>query len=168
MGLVDPAFEVGAGVDARRRVSLEIDDVGVGALVPAEEMVEADLVESRRRGVGRDVSTDALFRLVGAHDHGGGVPPDQALDAPLEIGTPRHQLLFVGGNRIDVGGVGGEGQLDAVLGGVEGQFTEQPRDFERTAALQHIIKGVEPLARLNGIELGGLFWGNVSHSNHQL
>ena len=58
--------------------------------------------------------------------------------------------------------------LYAVLGGVQGQLTEQPRDFDRTAALQHIIKGVEPLARLDGIELGGLFRGNVSHGNHQL
>src|SRR5262249_6870422 len=41
VGLVDAALEVGARVDAGRRVSLKEDDVAVAAVVPAEEMVEA-------------------------------------------------------------------------------------------------------------------------------
>jgi len=39
-------------------------------------------------------------------------------DPALDVGTARHQRLFVGRNRVDVGGIGGEGQLDAVLSGV--------------------------------------------------
>src|SRR5262249_53101560 len=46
--LGEPAFEEGASVDARRRVTLEIDLVPAARIVlPAEEPVEADLVERR-------------------------------------------------------------------------------------------------------------------------
>jgi hypothetical protein len=40
MVLVDAPLEVRARVDAGRRVALEEDDVGVGTVVPAEEMIE--------------------------------------------------------------------------------------------------------------------------------
>ena len=94
--LVDAAFEIRARVDARRRVPLEEDDVGVGAVVAAEEMIEADFVERGGRREGRDVPADAFFGLVRAHDHRGGVPADQALDPALEVGAAGHQHLVVG------------------------------------------------------------------------
>ena len=53
--------------------------------------------------------------LVGAHDHRQRVPADEALDAALDVVAARHQRLLVGGDRVDVGRVGGERQLDAVL-----------------------------------------------------
>ena len=43
------------------------------------------------------------------------------------------------------------------------QLAQQPRDFDRTAALQHIIEGVEPLARFDGVEIRCVFRSNVSH-----
>ena len=96
----------------------------------------------------------------------GRIPADQALDAALEVGAARHQRLLVGGNRVDVRRVGGEGQLDAVLGRVKRQLAKQPRDFDRAAALQHIIEGIEPFAGFDGIELCGIFRsGNLSHGN---
>ena len=143
MRLVDAPFEIRARVDAGRRVALEEDDVAVvgrfAFAAAAEEMVEADLVQRRRRREGRDVAADALFRLVRAHDHRRGVPADEALDAALEVRAARHERLLVGGDGVDVGGVGGEGQLDAVLAGVNGQLAEQAGDLCRAAALQHII-----------------------------
>ena len=51
----------------------------------AEEVVEADFVERRRRGVGRDVPADAVRVAVGAHDHRHRVPADEALDAALDL-----------------------------------------------------------------------------------
>ena len=164
--LVDAPFEIRARVDAGRGVALEEDDVAVVAVaVPAEEVVEADFVERRRRRERRDVAADALFRLVGAHDHRRGVPADEALDAALDLGAAGHQRLFVGGNGVDVGSVGGERQLDAVLAGVNRQLAEQPRDLCRAAALQHIIKRVEPFAGFDGVELRGVFRSDVSHGN---
>ena len=78
-------------------------------------------------------------------------------------GLPGISDLLVGGDRVDVGGVGGERDLDAVFGRVKRQLAQQARDFDRTAALQHIIKGIEPFARFDGIELRGIFGSRVSH-----
>ena len=85
------------------------------AVVAAEEMIEADFVQRRGRGIRRDVAADALLGLVGADDHRGRVPADEALDAALEVGAAGHERLLVGGDRVDVRRVGGERQLDAVL-----------------------------------------------------
>ena len=161
--LVEPAFEIGARVDAGRRVALEEDHVAVVAVVPAEEMIEPDFVERRRRREGGNVPADPFRRLVGAHHHGRRVPAHEALDPALEVRVARHQRLIVGGDGVDVGRVGRERQRDAALGRVEGQFAEQPGDFGRSAGLQHIIKRLEPLAGFNGIELRRVFRSNVSH-----
>jgi len=48
------------------------------------------------------------------------------------------------------------------------EITEQSLDFDRSAALQHIIEGIEPFTPLNGIDLGGILWGNISHRNSKL
>ena len=56
-------FEERARVDAGRGVALEVDDVAVAVVVlAAEEVVEPDFVQRRRRGVGRDVAADAVRR----------------------------------------------------------------------------------------------------------
>src|SRR5206468_3993899 len=115
MCFVDASLEIGAGIDAGRCMSLEEDHVAVATLVAAKEMVEADLVERRGGRIRRDVSADSFFGLVRAHDHRRRVPPDEALDPALEIRAARHEHLFVGGDRVDVGGFRGEGKLDAVL-----------------------------------------------------
>ena len=60
MLLVEPAFEIRPGVDARCGVSLEIDCVGIRAVVAAEEVVERHLVQRGRRRKRRDVSADAV------------------------------------------------------------------------------------------------------------
>src|SRR5207248_6654839 len=80
------ALDESAGVDARRRVAMEEDDVAVVVLALAlEEMIEADLVQRRRRCVGRDVPADAVLRLVRLDDHSERVPAHEALDAPLDL-----------------------------------------------------------------------------------
>ena len=73
--------------------------------------------------------------------------------------------LLVGRDGVDVRCVGGERQLHAVLSGVNRQLAEQPSHLARPAALQNVIKRVEPFARLDGIELRGVFRGNVTHTN---
>ena len=51
--------------------------------------------------------------LVGPHDHGHGVPADQALDAPLDLAVAGKGRLLVGRDGVDVGRVGRERHLDA-------------------------------------------------------
>jgi hypothetical protein len=51
---------------------------------------------------------------------------------------------------------------------VLGEIAEQALNLYRSTALQNIIKGVEPLTPFNGVKLGGILWGNVSHWNSRL
>src|SRR5205823_5590788 len=60
-------------------------------------------------------------------------------------------------------GAGAEWELDAVLPGVDGQFAEETGDLCGSAALQNIIKRVEPLARFGGVELRCVFGSDMSH-----
>ena len=98
--------------------------------------------------------SSALFAL---HDHRGGVPADEALDAPLDVGTARHQRLLLGGNGVDVRRVGGERELHAVLAGVNRQLAEQPRHFRRAAALEDVVERVEPLPGFEAVQLRRFF-----------
>ena len=85
-----------AGVHARGGVALEVDVVARRTVVlAAEEVVEANLVERRGTSERRQVTTDALGVLVGAHHHGRGVPADVGANASLDVlvaGEPR--LVF--------------------------------------------------------------------------
>src|SRR2546425_4752773 len=90
ISLAEPPFEEGPGVDAGAGVTLEEDLVARGAVVlAAEEVVEADLVQGRGRSVGGQVPADARVIVVGAHDHGHGVPAGHATDAELHGLVPR-------------------------------------------------------------------------------
>ena len=93
------AFEKRARVDARRRVSLEVDDVAVVIVALAlEEVVEPHFVERGGRGERRDVTADAVFELVGLDDHREGVPADEALDAALDLAAARERRLLCRGD----------------------------------------------------------------------
>ena len=100
---VEPALEEGPGVDAGGGVTLEVDLVaGRAVVLAAEEVVEADLVQRRRDGEGREVAADAVGRLVRLDDHHRRVPADERPDPPLDelvAGEPR---LGLAGDRVDV------------------------------------------------------------------
>src|SRR6516164_5496028 len=103
MFMAEPAFEVGAGVNAGRGVPLEVDLVAAPWRVgTAKEVVKADFVERRRRGVGRNVAADALVVLVRPDDHRHRIPADEALHAPLEVAVAGETRLSARGNRVDV------------------------------------------------------------------
>ena len=162
---VDAALEKRARVNAGRGMTLEEDDVGVRAVVPAEEVVEADLVERRGRGKRRNVAADSLVGLVGPTTIAAAFQRTMLLMRRSRSGLPGIRAWLVGGNRVDVGRVGAEGQLDAVLGRVQRQLAQQPGHLGRPTALQHIIQRVEPFARFDGVELRGIFGGDVSQGN---
>ena len=111
------------------------------------------------------MAADPFLGLVRAHDHCGSVPADQALDSALQVGAARHQRLIVGRDRVDVRGIGGERNLDAVFRRVERQLAQQALNFDRTAALEHIIKGIEPFAGFDGIEIRRVFGSYISHGS---
>ena len=159
-----PALEERARVDARRRVALEVDDVAVVVVALAlEEVVEPDFVERGRRRVGRDVAADALFELVGLDHHRQRVPAHEALDAALDLAAAWKRGLFCRGNGVDVGGVGGEGLLDAVPPRVVGQLAKQVADSGRAARLEHVIERLEPFAGFERFELRRVLRGSIPH-----
>ena len=162
-------FEERAGVDARRRVALEVDDVAFCAVVAAaEEVIEGHFVQRRRRGERRDVAADAVLDPVGADDHRHRVPADQALDAALDLAAAGIGHFFADVDGVDVGGVGGERQLDAVLLGVHAELTKQSSDAGRASMLEDVVERLEPLAGFERFEFAGIGWSSISHGSLDL
>lgn len=99
--LGDPPVEEGAGVDAGGGVALDVELVArsVG-LLPAEEVLEAGLVEPGRRGEGGDVAADAVLGAAG--HHGGRVPAVPCGDLGFHLLVARELGLGGGGDGVDV------------------------------------------------------------------
>ncbi len=163
--LRQPAFEVRARVDAGRGVALEEHQVAAVRMVgPAEEVVEAHLVERGRRGVGRDVPADAVGVLVGAHHHRHRVPAHQALHAALDLGAAGERRLLVGGDGVDVGGVGRERQRHALPAGVGLEVLQQLDDAFASSVLDDPLERVEPFLGFNGGDVLDVL-GSVRHGS---
>ncbi len=116
--LGEPALEERAGVHAGGGVALEEDLVAAaGVVLAAEEVVEADLVERRGRGVGRDVAADADAGALRPVHHDRGVPPDVGADAPLDVLVAGEPRLALGRDRVDVVGAAQARDADLALAG---------------------------------------------------
>ena len=113
LGLGEPSLEEGPGVDARRGVTLDEDLVAEASVALApEEVVEADLVERGRAGVGGEVAADALGAGVGPDHHGRGVPADVGPDPALLVLVAGEPRLGVGRDGVDVRGGDGGREVD--------------------------------------------------------
>ena len=162
----DATLEERAGVDAGRRVTLEVDDVAVVVVALAlEEVIQPDLVERRRRRIGRNVAADALFQLVRLDHHRQRVPAHQALDAALDFAAAGKRRLLGRGDGVDVGGVGGERWLDAAATGMILEERQEPGDPCRPSGLQHVIERLEPFPRLERFQLGRVLRGCATHAS---
>ncbi len=148
--LAEAPLQKRAGVQSRRGVPLEEDLVAqevLGARAP--EVVEADLPQRGRRGVGRDVPADARPLAVGPDDHRHGVPADDRLDAPLQLAVARVDRLLRDRDGVDVRRVGGERDADAALLGARLQHPQQLADPVGALLPQYIIERLAPLGVLD-------------------
>ena len=145
------AFQIGACVHARRGVRLEIDQVA--ALPGAEEMVEADLEQIRRRGVARDMAAELRVGAVRAHHHGKRVPAHHRRDAALELGVAGELRLLGERDRVLVGRVQHRRQRHAARPGVVEELPQQERGTLAAFGLHQRVEGVEPLAGFLGIRV---------------
>jgi hypothetical protein len=101
-------------------VTLDEDLIAAALGIPApEEVVEADLVERRRRRVRRDVPADPLVALVGPGHHHGRVPPDDLTDLALDLLVTGEVGLLLGSDRVDVVGRDHRRQADLAGAGVK-------------------------------------------------
>src|SRR5215831_10948500 len=97
----DTPLDKRARIDTWRCVPLKINRVTlefVGA--PAEEMIEAHLIQSSRRSISRNMPADIVFDAICAHYHGQRVPPNQALDAAFEFLISREKRLQARGDSV--------------------------------------------------------------------
>ncbi|MDT4845168.1 hypothetical protein FQZ97_791470 [compost metagenome] len=158
---VDAAFEEGAGVDARRGVALEEDQVAavlVGRRL--EEVVEADVVEGRRRREAGDVTAQVGVLQVGAHHHGQRVPAHQRADAAFHEQVAGHARFVGHRDGVAVRRGDGVGQLGATAGGQLAQAGHQVMRTIVTLAVEDGFQRVQPFLGFDGIDvLHGLLQG---------
>ena len=154
-----PLHQVGAGVDAGGGVTLDEQLVAATGMVLApEEVVVADLVEARGRGVRRDVAADLEALAVGGRHHHRGVPADQPADPALHLLVAGEPRLTLGRDGVDEVGAPQGGHAHLLL---TGALEEPEHDVARslpTVGVGQVVEGVEPLLGLLGIdvrELGG-------------
>ena len=82
-------------------------------VLPTQEVVEGDFIESGRRGKGGDMSADALVLLVGLDHHRHRVPADEAPDPPFDFEIPGVGRFLGGRDGVDVGSIEWRGDLGA-------------------------------------------------------
>src|SRR3954470_5649368 len=156
-------FKKSSRVNARRRVSLEVNDISIAALgTGSQEVVERHFVQGCRRSVGRNVTANAFLQLVGADDHGQSVPADQALDAALHLLTSRKGRLLAGWNRVLVRSGGGERKIYARgTASMQRELLQQPSGAVGPAFRQHIVERVKPLPSFQYFRSVGLGLSHV-------
>ena len=149
--VVEAAFEIGARVDTRRCVALEVDEVaGLIAVGSVEEMVEADLEQRRQRRIGGDVAADAGILLVLPMHHRHRVPADQALDAPLQVPIAGIGHFLVLGNGVQIGRHQLARSVDARLARATAKRRQQLGAMLGAFRNHDLVKGLDPLGHLLG------------------
>ena len=71
---------------------------------------------------------------------------------------PGYGHFLAGVDRVDVGRIRGERQLDAVLLRVDAQLAKQPTHARRATVLQHVVERLEPFAGLERLQFAGVTW----------
>ncbi len=134
---------------------LEEDLVARTAVVfTAEEVVEAHLVERGRAGIGGQVPADTRRPVVRPQHHGHGIPADQPSQAPLELLVAGKERLLLGADGVDVAGLGQRRQAHVKLSRtLENLVEHEPGALVPLLAVD-LIKRVEPLLGLGGIDVG--------------
>src|SRR5439155_25720613 len=113
--LRDPSLEERPAVEPGRGMTLEEDQVAGVAVLAAEEVVEADLVEAGARGVRRQVPAQPREPLARAQHHHRRIPPDDAADAQLHLLVAGERRLLLGRDGVDVARLDDSGETDAEL-----------------------------------------------------
>ena len=157
VGVVEAAFEIGPGVDAGRRMALDVDVIaGLAIVLAVPEVVEAHVVERRGAGEGRQVAADAVRPRVRMGHHRDGVPTDEGAQPFLDLVVAGEPGLVLGGDCVDVRGGDGGGEVDLHLTGLG----HEPPDQETCAVLAPFLddcrERLQPIVGLIGVDIGNL------------
>ena len=146
--LGDPPLEIGAGVDAGARMALHVDQVAavaVGRRVP--EVVEAGLIQHRRRLVTRDMTAQLRAGLVGVKDRRDRVPTHNAAYPPLKRLIDRMRRLRLRRDRVQIRRrARGRGSRARQLRVTDDTLKQELRAL-RAVVFEDRIESIQPLAR---------------------
>ncbi len=153
----EPVEEVGARVDARRGVSLEEHLVAaVAAVLAAEEVVEADVVQRRRGAEGGDVATHPDPGTLGAGDRHRRVPAGRVEDLALDLLVAGEERLVLGRDRVDVVRAAHLGHGHPLLTGALDQAEHEIAGPLPASLVDGGVERVEPLLSLLRVEIRDL------------
>ena len=148
------SFQKGAGVDPGGGMSLgeyQVAAVLVRGGVP--EVVEADVVERRRRGEGGDMTAQVGRHAVGLDHHGHCVPADVGADPVFECTVARIAWLEVWRNRVHIGRVGRIGQVGPAAPCLVDQTLKEDMSPFGSIRLHHGLQGIKPFLGLLGVDV---------------
>ena len=157
----EPTLEEGSGVDTRRGVRLEEDEIAERAVIVAartKEMVEADLEQVGGRCVARDVAAElggaAALDTVGAHHHRQRVPAHQRGEPLLHREVAREGRLRFECDRVDVRRDQRRLPVQAAPARVREQGVEQEAGTFGTVRPGQRVERLAPLGGLGRIDVG--------------
>ena len=153
---MEPTLEEGAGVDAGGCVPLDEHLVPGTAVLAAEEVVEADLVERGGRRVGGEVAAETVDAAVGTGDHHRGVPADVVADAAFHRLVARIRRLVGGRDGVEVVGDARAGHVDPEPSRPAEHMQQHAPGTVDAARLQKSVHRVGPLLHLGTVGLGEL------------
>jgi hypothetical protein len=154
--LGEAPFEKGAGIDARRGMSLDVEQIPAMALARGvEEMVEADVVERRGGSEARDVTPERGILAIGLDHHRHRVPSHEGANPLLERRVPRRSLLQGLGDRVDVRRRRAVREMSALATSPANEATDEVVGSFDALPLEDRVEGLEPLARLLRIVIHG-------------
>ena len=153
----DAAFEIGACVDARRRMALHEDQIAsMGLVRRVPEVVEADVVERCGRREARDVAAELAREAVRLHHHRQRIPSDQRADTPFDGGVAGGMFGTRFRDGVDVGGVDRKRQAGAALARVLHQRGEDEVGALDAVAIDDGPERLDPVPGLDGVDVGRL------------
>ena len=157
----DAAFHERAGVDARRGVALEEDQVAAVFIGRGlEEVVEANVIQGGTGGEAGDVAAQIRVFQVGTHYHGQRVPAHQRANAAFHEQVARHACFVGDGNGIAVWRGDGIWQLRTTTGCQLAHTGHQVVSAVFAFFVENRLQGVQPFLGFDGIEvLHGLLQG---------
>ena len=130
---------------------MSLEEYQVAAVVlrrRVPEMIEAHVVQRRRRGEAGDVAAEFRGLLVGAQHHCRRVPAHVGTDTVFQLVIAGGALLLAGRDGVDVGGIGAVRKVSARAPRLLDQLLEDVVRALGTFMLQDSVEGVQPLVCL--------------------
>ena len=149
-------------------VPLVVDPVArVAVVLAAEEVVEAHLVERRRRRVRREMAADAVTSLVGSRDHDRRIPADDPADAPLHLLVAGEPRFLIRRDRVDVRRRHQRRHRDLEATGTLEELADDKAGPDRALRGDQRVEELEPLAGLCRVRVGKLMEEGVERHSRR-